>query len=38
MVSTVLKNDRLFKALRHEAVDRPPVWMMRKAGGYLREY
>ena len=34
----MIQNDLFLRALKGEAVDRPPVWMMRQAGRYLPDF
>jgi uroporphyrinogen decarboxylase len=34
----LMKNDRLLQAARNEPLERPPVWMMRQAGRYMKAY
>ena len=33
-----MENDLLLRAIRKEKIERPPVWIMRQAGRYLKEY
>jgi len=34
----IIPSDRFLKVLKHQAVDRTPIWLMRQAGRYLPEY
>ncbi|MCK4739660.1 MAG: uroporphyrinogen decarboxylase [Deltaproteobacteria bacterium] len=35
---TTLKNDNFLRACRREKTDHTPVWLMRQAGRYMKEY
>lgn len=36
--SSVDNGERLLQAARNQLVDRPPIWIMRQAGRYLKAY
>lgn len=38
VASEALKNSRFMKACRRESVDATPVWLMRQAGRFMKEY
>ncbi|HET9178283.1 MAG TPA: uroporphyrinogen decarboxylase [Terriglobia bacterium] len=38
VASEALKNSRFMKACRREPVDATPVWLMRQAGRFMKEY
>ncbi|SPZ91694.1 Uroporphyrinogen decarboxylase [Sphingobacterium multivorum] len=37
-MSTTLQNDLLIRAAFSQQTERPPVWMMRQAGRFMKEY
>jgi uroporphyrinogen decarboxylase len=38
MQNVALKNDLLLRVAQGQAVERPPIWLMRQAGRFLSEY